>query len=189
MFIEYIEDFISKDDCESLISLGESVGLMPMKSSYIENGKVVSENIEYDGNKRLGAYFVGELLNTPLLHNLSNKIVNLSNTLNPYKGITYNAIPKYSFNKYTSGDFLDWHSDKHEILVGATITYVIQLNDNYDNGNIQYSINDEVYSVNKKQGSIFIFDSNISHSVDVVTSGTRYSINVWPSKIIKNSLI
>ena len=189
MFTKYIEDFLTKEECQSLIDLGSSVGLIQMKSSKFINGELVGENLEYDGNKRSGCYFTGELLELPILENLTNKIINFSNDLNPFKGIKYNGVNNFSFNKYCSGDFLDWHPDSHEILNGATITYIIQLNDDYGDGEVKYRINDVDYTVNKKQGSVFVFDSNIVHSVDEVTSGERYSINVWPSKTIKKSLL
>ena len=38
-------------------------------------------------------------------------------------------------------------------------------------------------------GSIFIFDSNIDHNVNVVESGVRYSMNAWPSSKIKKGLL
>jgi ectoine hydroxylase-related dioxygenase (phytanoyl-CoA dioxygenase family) len=171
------------------LKLGESNELIEMKSSLIVNGKVLTQNTGYEGNKRMGTYFSNELLNSPILISLTNKIINLSNELNPFNGITYNGVPKYSFNKYEIGDFLDWHSDVHETMAGATITFIIQLNDDYDNGSVKYLINEVEYSVNKKQGSVFIFDSNITHSVDTITNGLRYSLNVWPSKEIKKSLI
>ena len=189
MFTKYIEDFLTKEECQSLIDLGSSIGLIQMKSSKFINGELVGENLEYDGNKRSGCYFTGELLELPILGNLTNKIINFSNDLNPFKGIKYNGVNNYSFNKYGVGDFLDWHPDSHEILNGATITYIIQLNDDYGDGEVKYRINDVDYTVNKKQGSVFVFDSNIVHSVDEVTSGERYSINVWPSKTIKKSLL
>lgn len=189
MFIKYIENFLNEDECNSIISLGESIGLIEMKSSLIVNGKVVVENHKYEGNIRMGGYITNELLETPLMKTLTNKIINLSNQLNPFNGITYNDVSKYSFNRYQEGDFLDWHPDKHEMLNGATITYVIQLNDDYENGYVKYSIDDIEYKVEKKMGSVFIFDSNLLHSVDKITGGVRYSLNVWPSKIIKTSLI
>jgi predicted 2-oxoglutarate/Fe(II)-dependent dioxygenase YbiX len=74
-------------------------------------------------------------------------------------------------------------------MYGATITYIIQLNDEYDDGYVKYVINDEQYTIQKKQGSVFIFDSNIVHSVDNITAGIRYSLNVWPSCIKQKSLI
>jgi Rps23 Pro-64 3,4-dihydroxylase Tpa1-like proline 4-hydroxylase len=189
MFIKYIENFLTEDECKSIIDLGSSIELIQMKSSQFVNGKLIAENLEYNGNKRMGCYFTDDLLNLPILKTLTDKIITLSNQLNPYNGITYNGVSKYSFNRYGAGDFLDWHSDSHEILNGATITYIIQLNNDYEGGDVKYLINDETILVDKKQGSIFIFDSNLSHSVDAITTGLRYSLNVWPSKIIKKSLI
>jgi predicted 2-oxoglutarate/Fe(II)-dependent dioxygenase YbiX len=189
MFIKYIENFLTEEECKSIIELGNSTKLIEMKSSLFVNGKLMEENHEWKVNKRTGCCFSNELLNLPILKNLTDKIINLSNELNPLNGITYNGVSKYSFNRYGVDDFLDWHSDSHEILAGATITYIIQLNDNYQNGDVKYMINDVEYVVRKKMGSVFIFDSNIRHSVDKVFSGERYSVNVWPSKLIKKSLI
>lgn len=189
MFIKYIDNFLTQEECESIISLGNSIELTQMKSSLFVNGKLVEKNLEYDGNKRLGCYLTNDLLESQLIKGVSKKIIDLSNKINPFNNVVYNGIPKYSFNRYGIGDFLDWHSDNHEILDGATITYIIQLNHDYGEGEVKYNINDTVYSVNKSQGSVFIFDSNILHSVDKVTRGNRYSINVWPSKTINKSLI
>ena len=185
MFIKYIENFLTEKECEDIISLGESVGLIQMKSSLVVNGKVIEENIEYKGNKRMGCYFVNDTMKNSIIDNLTKKIINLSNELIPFNGIIYDQISKYSFNRYGIDDFLDWHSDSHEIINGATLTYIIQLNDEYDGGEVMYRINDVDYTVNKKIGSVFIFDSNIVHSVNKITNGTRYSLNVWPSKIVK----
>jgi hypothetical protein len=189
MFVKYIEDFLTPAECDTIIQIGESNDLVQMKSSKFVNDVLVEENIDYDGNKRMGCYFKNEYLQTPVIKTLSDKIIELSNELSPYNGVWYNEVPAYSFNKYGVGDFLDWHFDSHEIITGATITYIIQLNDEYEGGNVKYSINNIEYSINKKQGSIFVFDSTILHSVDTVKNGVRYSINVWPSNIIKKSLI
>ena len=189
MFTKYIENFISDDECDLIISLGESIDLNPMKSTRMVKGKIVTTDVLYKGNKRVGGYITNELLETPVIKNLSNKIIKLSNELNPFNGIVYKGVSKYSFNRYEIDDFLDWHSDGHEILNGATLTYIIQLNDNYDDGYVKYRINDVEHNVNKKKGSVFVFDSNTLHSVEKITNGTRYSINVWPSKTIKKSII
>ena len=190
MFTKYIENFLTNDECDHIISLGESVGLNPMKSTLIEKGKIITAGLPYKGNKRMGGFFQNEMLEIPVIKNLSNKIINLSNELNLFKGIIYNEIPKYSFNRYEAGDFLDWHSDGHEIFYGATLTYIIQLNDNYQDGYVKYIIDGSEYTINKKKGSIFIFDSNVEHSVSKITKGKRYSLNVWPSsQIIEKSLI
>jgi hypothetical protein len=189
MFIKYIENFLTKEECEQIILLGESVGLIQMKSSLIVDGKLIEENMSYNGNKRMGCYFHNDLLENELLKNITNKIIELSNNLNPFKGVYYTNVPSYSFNRYGEGDLLEWHSDKHEILNGATITFIIQLNDDYEGGDVKYITHEGNHTTPKKTGSVLIFDSNIVHSVDVVIKGTRYSLNVWPSKIIKKSIL
>jgi predicted 2-oxoglutarate/Fe(II)-dependent dioxygenase YbiX len=189
MFYKLIENFLTESECKFLIDLGESNSLMNMKSSKFVNGKLVESDIEYAGNKRMGNYFVDSILLKPEIKSISEKVLSLSNDLTPYNGLTYNSIPKYSFNRYSDGDFLDWHEDRHEILNGATITHIIQLNDNYDDGCVKYIIEGIEYSVPKIQGSVFVFDSNITHSVDTVKAGNRYSINVWPGSIKKLSII
>jgi hypothetical protein len=189
MFYKFIQNFLTKEECEFIISTGEDNGLSKMKSSKILNGVVMEEDIEYNGNQRMGGYFTDTILLDFRIKNISDKILSISNKLNPFNGVSYTSIPKYSFNRYSDGDFLDWHEDKHEIINGATITLIIQLNDNYKGGLVKYTINKVEYSVPKEIGSVFIFDSNITHSVDVIESGLRYSLNVWPSSIKKVSLI
>jgi hypothetical protein len=189
MFNKFISNFLTIDECNFLISLGESTGLQQMKSSKIVNGTLVESEIEYSGNKRMGCYFINDVLLDPKLLSISDKVVSLSNQINPYKGITYTNIPKYSFNRYSTNDFLDWHEDRHEIINGATITFIIQLNDEYEDGLVKYVLDGIEYSVPKETGSVFIFDSNILHSVENISSGLRYSLNVWPGSKKRISLI
>lgn len=189
MFTKYIENFLSDDECDFIVSLGETIDLKRITSTYIVGGKITIADTIYAGNKRVGGHFNGEILEIPAIKNLSDKIIKLSNRLTPFKGVVYNSVSSYTFNRYEVGDFLNWHSDGHEILNGATLTYIIQLNDNYEDGHVKYIINNVEHNVIKKKGSVFVFDSNIRHSVEKITSGTRYSINVWPTKIIKKSLI
>ncbi len=189
MFNRLITNLLTKEECEVIIKMGESHSLVQMKSSKFVDGKIVDSNLEYAGNKRMGCYFVDEFLLDPTLQSLTKKIIDLSNQLKPFNSIEYTRVPKYSFNRYSKGDFLEWHEDRHEIISGATLTYIIQLNDDYVGGDVKYMIEGIEYSVPKVAGSVFIFDPNISHSVDVIESGTRYSINVWPSSTKKINLL
>jgi predicted 2-oxoglutarate/Fe(II)-dependent dioxygenase YbiX len=190
MFNKLIENFITDEECEILIKKGVSQGLMDMKSSRVVNGIVYNENMtDTKNNKRKGTYFTNDTLIEPILYDLSKKIIDTVNNLKIFNGVQYGNISKYSFNEYSAGDFLTWHKDSHEIIYGATITLILQLNDNYDGGDIKYKIDEIEYTVPKKRGSVFIFDSNINHCVSELESGKRYSINVWPSKKIKMELI
>lgn len=189
MFTLFIEDFLTKDECDYIIKLGISSGLEKMTSSKFVNGVYTEVSINETTNKRMGCYLTNDKLNDPVIQTISDKTISTLNELKIFKGITYSAIPKYSFNQYSENDFLDWHADLHEIMYGATTTVIFQLNDSYSDGEIKYSINDVEYNVPKKTGSVFIFDSNISHSVATLTDGVRYSLNVWPASNIKKSII
>ena len=190
MFNKLIENFITKEECELLIEKGINQGLIDMKSSKIVNGVVYNENIsDTKNNKRKGTYFTDDTLVEPMMVELSQKIINKVNELKIFNGVQYQGVPKYSFNEYSPGDFLTWHKDSHEIIYGATITLIIQLNDDYDGGDIKYEIDEVEYTVPKKQGSVFIFDSNINHCVNELKTNKWYSMNVWPSKKIKMGLI
>ena len=190
MFNFFVQNVLSNTECEFLIERGLQTNLQIMHSSKIVNGKVVSENIiKLDDNKRKGSYYFEDEMKEPIFTSLTDRILTLINSIKIFNGIEYNGIQKYTFNQYDGGDFLNWHKDSHEIINGATTTIIIQLNDNYEGGEVMYRLDDTEYSVPKKTGSLFIFDSNMEHNVNVVESGIRYSMNAWPSFKIKKELI
>jgi len=189
MYTNFIEDFLTAEECNRIIELGKVVGLEKMTSAKFVNGIYKETILNEKTNKRKGCYFVGTTLEDNLVKSISNKTINLLNKLKVLNGIEYTGVPKYSFNEYNAGDFLHWHSDSHEIMYGASITVIYQLNDEYGGGGIKYKVEGLEYSVPKKIGSLFIFDSNITHSVETIESGKRYSLNVWPSSIKKVNLL
>lgn len=189
MFVKYIEDFLSRSECDNIIELGKSIGLDKMTSAKFVNGIYIERKLDENHNKRMGCYFGKDELGLSEIKSISNKVISKLNNLKCFNGIQYVDIPKYSFNQYSKDDFLDWHSDSHEIMYGASLTVIFQLNDDYIGGDVMYMIDDIEYRVPKKQGSILIFDSNILHCVEKLNSGIRYSLNVWPSSLKKVSLI
>jgi Rps23 Pro-64 3,4-dihydroxylase Tpa1-like proline 4-hydroxylase len=188
MFHKLIEEFLSEDECNSIIDLGKSSDMKRMRSSKFKNGILVNSKIEYEGNKRLGCYFTSTE-DFPILRSLTEKTINLINRLIPFNSIQYTDIQNFSFNKYSPGDFLDWHSDDHEILKGATLTCIYQLNQDYKGGEILILEGQKEIYIEKKRGSIFIFDPKIPHSIKSVDEGERYSINSWPSSVKIKGLI
>lgn len=189
MYNKLIEDYLTSDECDFLINLGKDIGLHKMTSAKFVNGVYTETALNEQTNKRKGCYFVDDTLTLPEVQKITNKVLKTLNDLKIFNGIHYNDVPKYSFNEYREGDFLTWHADSHETLYGASATVIFQLNDGYTGGDIMYMVDGFEYAVPKKRGSIFIFDSNILHSVNKIESGVRYSLNVWPSKIDKKSII
>jgi hypothetical protein len=62
MFYKFIQNFLSKEECDFIISTGEDNGLHQMKSVTIVNGLVVETDAEWDGNKRMGGYLQDDIL-------------------------------------------------------------------------------------------------------------------------------
>ena len=186
----FVQNVLTDKECELLIERGLQTDLQIMHSSKIVNGKVVNQDIlKLDDNKRKGSYYFEDEMKEPIFTSLTDTLVSIINSTKIFNGIEYIGIPKYTFNQYDGGDFLNWHKDSHEIINGATATIIIQLNDNYEGGEVMYRLDNIDYTVPKKAGSVFIFDSNIEHNVNVVKSGIRYSMNAWPSSKIKKGLI
>ena len=190
MYNHFIKEFLSVNECNELINKGLNTNLESMKSSKFINGKLVQEEeLDEKINKRKGSYIEGEELNEDTFKKLTSKLITLTNELKIFNGISYVDVSKYSFNLYNEGDFLYWHKDNHEILFGATLTIIIQLNEDYIGGDILYEVDNKEYRLPKSRGSIFLLDPNINHSISEVKKGTRFSINAWPIKKIKKGLL
>ena len=186
----FVQNVLNDEQCELLIERGLQTDLQIMRSSKIVNGKVVNQDIlKLDDNKRKGSYYFEDEMKEPIFTSLTNTLLSVINSTKIFNGIEYIDIQKYTFNQYDGGDFLNWHKDSHEIINGATSTIIIQLNDNYEGGEVMYKLDNIDYIVPKKAGSVFIFDSNIEHNVNMVESGVRYSMNAWPSSKIKKGLL
>jgi len=193
MYTNFIESFLTEDECSTIIKSGLKTDIRRLTSvKRVGDGYVGTKN-EDNLHKRSGSYFgPDDIKNIEILNNVSTRTVELLNKLQPMKNSTYISIPKLTFNEYITGDYLNYHSDNHEIEFGATITVIYQLNDNYDEGFVTYKLseNGKEQKVPKKTGSIFIFDSTLLHAVSKLTDGVRYSMNSWPAfRILKKSLV
>jgi len=193
MYTKFIKDFLTKEECSTIIKAGLETDIKRLSSVKRIGDSYVESKNEDKLHKRSGSYFgPDDIKNIEILNNVSTRTVELLNKLQPMKNSTYISIPKFTFNEYIDGDYLNYHSDIHEIKFGATITVIYQLNDNYDEGFVTYKLseNGEEHKVPKKAGSIFIFDSPLLHAVSKLTGGLRYSMNSWPTfRILKKSLV
>ena len=86
--------------------------------------------------------------------------------------------------KYVEGDFFDWHLD---FGPGETsirkLSMTIQLSDpsEYEGGDLQFMINQNIVTASREKGTIVIFPSFILHRVTPITKGVRQSIVGWDS--------
>lgn len=175
MFTKLIENIVPVEMCDELIDFSKKLNL-DFVSTY--NYKTNKEFLDTSFNKRKGVRF--ETSDFSQIQSFSENIFNILNELKLYDGIVYNNIPSFLFNSYEETHFLNYHADNREIEDGATITVLLQLNDNYEGGEFCYKLNNIVYEVPKIKGSVFLFESHIQHKVNIVKKGTRYSLNAWP---------
>jgi predicted 2-oxoglutarate/Fe(II)-dependent dioxygenase YbiX len=176
-----IKNFLNENVCNEYITIGSNFDLKNATTDYINSNFVDKEVLDF--NKRKIAY----IPETNFV-NLSNLILDKINSLSIYKGFKYDKIIDFSFNKYSEGDYLNYHFDGAELKNGATLTIVLELSDDYEGGEFCYMYNDEEHRFEKGMGSLYIFDSNMLHKVNPVVRGNRYSINCWPKYSIKKTI-
>jgi len=105
MFTLFIDNFLTNEECESIIQLGKESGLQKMTSAKYVNGVYTGTSINENTNKRMGCYLVDTSLQLPIIQSISTKIIHTLNELKIFNGLTYSHIPKYSFNQYSKTIF------------------------------------------------------------------------------------
>ena len=93
-----------------------------------------------------------------------------------------NMINQIDLLKYTPGGKYEIHTD-HYTTATRHLSIIINLNDNYEGGDLIFTDQKEKESKRLKlgKGSIVFFPSNFMypHGIQSITKGTRYSIVAW----------
>ena len=94
-------------------------------------------------------------------------------------------LPKHAdILRYTIGDEFKKHTDNGYPQTHRYKTIIIQLSepDNYTGGTLNVVCEGNKLIANKEIGNTIIFDSSLTHSVNVITSGIRYCLVMWLEK-------
>ena len=171
LFTKTIEEFLSKEECYDILDKFLNVELEVAEVSHtksydslikIRDSKIVFTQLPYYKKKL-------ETL-------LRNEII--------IKGFELDEIENFQFTKYELNGHYDWHTDSSDSGYYAKrfCSVVIQLNDEYDGGELLYKdTNDDVVEFKKGVGNLFIFNSSTSHKVNPIIRGERYSLVSWIS--------
>lgn len=168
-FIKTFKNFLSKNECKVIINenskkelesgnIGNGVSLQELKK--IRDAKIV----------RIENKIVQSKLETLLKEEIK------------LKGYELGPINKFQFIKYDIGGHYDWHSDSGdgEVFRDRFCTVVIQLNNDYEGGDLLYKESNMLeYAFEKGIGNLFIFNSNLLHKVTPITTGNRFSLVTW----------
>jgi len=103
------------------------------------------------------------------------------------------------FTEYQTGGHFDWHEDSRPNEYSERYcSLVIQLNDEYDGGELQlkeFDIggNETIITFERGTGNLFVFLSSTTHRVAPIIDGNRYSLVSWfklrPIENFKKTLI
>ena len=98
----------------------------------------------------------------------------------PY--LNTNNLNQIDLLKYEVGGKYEVHID-HDYLGQRTLTFILNLNEDYDGGDFVFynQDNTEMKRVKCKTATCIMFPSNFQypHRIEPITKGTRYSIVAW----------
>ena len=100
------------------------------------------------------------------------------------KGFELDKIENFQFTKYELNGHYEWHTDSmnFDYYAKRFCSVVIQLNNEYDGGELLYKDhNDDIVEFKKGVGNLFIFNSSTLHKVNPIIRGERYSLVSWIS--------
>ena len=166
-----IPNFLSKEECLNIVNVSlTNLNLIPAK---IGNG----DNLGYDENYRKSNVAFTKYNNSfPLL---KDRIVNTLSDIIKVKGYDLSFDSNFQFTEYQKDGHYDWHTDSGGVLSHRYCSLVIQLNDEYNGGDLKIINNNQEIILEKGIGNLFIFVSSLEHKVEKITDGTRYSLVNW----------
>ena len=102
-----------------------------------------------------------------------------------------NNVQPYQYTRYGPGDHYDWHPDTFQdpmpeddpnagLIRKLSFTLLLSDQDDYEGGGLNFTnIEEPSIEGNGTKGTVIVFPSYHSHSVEKVTKGIRYSLVVW----------
>lgn len=163
--IYFIEDFLTKDECDAFIRQSEKIGY---ESATIKSGYNLTE-IRPDVRNNQRVIFEDVKLATSLFGKAKRSLPTKFGLYN-LKGLN----ERFRFYKYDIGEQFKMHQDssfernKQEC---SFFTFLIYLNDNFEGGETVFQ---NGLSVLPKQGSLLLFYHPIVHSGAPILKGTKY---------------
>jgi len=169
-----IPNFLSNQECNSLL-------IKCKEELVLKNASVGSGKVDFKSRKSSVA-FIDDL---GFLNNrLQNKLIELVKI----KGFWVSGLQSFQFTKYNLGEYYNWHRDSSidsPAFSDRFYSTVIQLNDEYTDGELQLNINNNEITLESGLGNLYMFPSYTMHRVKPITSGIRYSLVNWV-KLVEN---
>lgn len=116
----------------------------------------------------------------PLNSNLKKLLLNKLSKFGVYNIPDYNMVVRYDISEECKRH-TDKGKDKATGVRYKTVIILLSDEKEYEGGLLQVEGN-QIYTANKTQGNVVIFDSELIHSVSKVEKGTRLAQVIWLTK-------
>ncbi len=154
-------------ECESILESvnqwDNTVISVRLDSNFDENGGVMkSFNVQWDDSNRW----------------IKDRIVNWVNTITGVFQIDVDKNLSAYYRKYIKGDYFIKHNDHIEYGPKRlyTIGVMLKASDDLIGGDLKFYLQNGIKELKFKRGNVYIFDSNIPHSVDLIEAGERNTL-------------
>jgi predicted 2-oxoglutarate/Fe(II)-dependent dioxygenase YbiX len=169
-----IPNFLSEEECNSLL-------VKCKEELVLKNATVRGGELDFKSRKSSVA-FIDDLgfLNKRLQNILIDSV--------KVNGFSVSGLQPFQFTEYNIGEHYDWHRDSsinNPKFSNRFYSTVIQLNDEYTDGELQLNIDDNEITLERGLGTLYMFPSHTLHRVKPITSGVRYSLVNW-IKLVEN---
>jgi PKHD-type hydroxylase len=170
--------FLTKQECDTILNF--SLKELELVPSQIYSSSDKNESV-YSDTRKSNQVFYPYYEKFPFLLEKMTKLLNQHIIVKGYDLDFENS--QFQFTEYHPGGHFNWHKDvvSHKITdYDRYCSLVIQLNDEYSDGDLQIKDNqNETLTIKKGTGNLVLFLSNIEHRVVPVKSGIRYTLVNW----------
>ena len=183
-FVKTIKSFLSVEDCKTIVEKFD------VEEELVDS--LVYNPIEGNNLNKKSRDSRQNFVDIP---ELKDKINELIKTEIKIKGFDIEQIEEnFQFTKYNVNSHFDWHNDSSSHGY-RFCTIVVQLNDDYEGGELLYKKNnnnfkyehENIVEFERGLGNLYIFNSSLQHKVNPVIKGVRYSLVNWLNLKPKNN--
>lgn len=163
-----IKNFISSEECDNILNKCK-------KNLKLSDGIIGTRDVAFKSVRKSSTGFVKNILE------IDDRIREVVNDHVHLKGYDCTQFEYYQFTEYKEGEYYHWHTDSapNTLFSNRLCSMVIQLNDEYDGGNLELKIEENEIELERGKGNLYLFYSNITHRVTPIIKGTRYSLVNW----------
>ena len=160
----------SREECKSILQTvntwDDTIISVKLDSTFTKKGGVM---------KSLNAIFDSNTIW------IKDRILNWINQLDGVFEIDTNKDLRAYYRKYVKGDYFVKHNDHVDGGINQIYTIGIMLycSDDLLGGGLKFYSNDDIIDVDFKIGNVYIFDSSIPHSVDLIELGERITLMIF----------